>query len=66
MFFSLPRPGAFLAFFAVVEAILLTILAVALKLGGVLLLSWWWVCSPIPLTAVVIFVVAGALSIFER
>jgi len=65
MFSSLPGPGAFLAIPTILAAIFGTLLAVILKLCGVLLLSWWWVLSPVPLALVAIFVVAGALALFE-
>jgi hypothetical protein len=66
MFSSLPGPGALLALLAILAAIFGTFLAVTLKLCGVLLLSWWWVLSPLPIALVGVFVIAGALAILDR
>lgn len=66
MFSSMPGPGAFLALFAILAAVAGTLLSIVLKFCGVLLLSWWWVFSPVPGALILVFVVAGALALLER
>lgn len=36
-----------------------------LKLCGVLLLSWWWVCAPVPIGILLIVLFAGACALLE-
>ena len=47
---------------------LLTVLFIGLKLAGIIAWSWWWVLSPIWISAVIlstIFVIAVALAVFK-
>ena len=62
-FSSMPGPGAFLLVGSVVVALLATALAVALKLCGVLLLSWWWVLAPVPAFLLVVVIIAGLCAL---
>ena len=45
---------------------LLTILFIALKLTGHIAWSWWWVLSPIWITALVLLVIFGIALAFYR
>lgn len=60
----MPGPGAFFFVAALVCSLLATLVGVALKLGGVLLLSWWWVLSPLPILLVLAVIVAGLGALF--
>ena len=52
-------------FIAFVAALVVTVLAVALKLCGVLLLSWWWVCAPVPALVLLVVIIAGLGALFD-
>lgn len=46
---------------------LLTILFIGLKLGGVITWSWWWVLSPLWISALIVLVIfAGAVYAATR
>jgi hypothetical protein len=63
MFSGLPDIKDFFIFASVLGALLLTALAVVLKLCGVLLLSWWWVLAPVPALLVVVVLIAGLCAL---
>lgn len=44
----------------------LTVVAVILKTAGVLLLSWWWVLSPLPLALLVTILIFGICALLDR
>lgn len=66
MFSSLPGLGAILAILSTLALGIGTALAIVLKLCGILLLSWWWVLSPLPLTVLLVCAFAGAISILNK
>jgi hypothetical protein len=44
---------------------MLTILFIGLKLGEVITWSWWWVLSPVWITAVILFLLLTAIAIIH-
>jgi hypothetical protein len=42
---------------------LLTVLFIGLKLGGVIDWSWWWVLSPLWISAAIVAVLLGAVAV---
>lgn len=60
----MPGPGAYLFVAGLVCSLLATAVAVMLKLCGVLLLSWWWVFSPLPILLVLAVIIAGLGALF--
>lgn len=51
-------------FFSICLVAVVQILLIVLKLCGVLLLSWWWVLSLIPILFCVVVVLAGLNALF--
>jgi hypothetical protein len=64
-FSGMPGPGAWLIVASFLCSLLTTALAVVLKLCGVLLLSWWWVFSPLPILLVLLVIIAGLGALFS-
>lgn len=51
-------------FFGICLVAVVQVLLIVLKLCGVLLLSWWWVLSIIPILFCVVVVLAGLNALF--
>jgi hypothetical protein len=51
--------------FVILAAAFVSVLLIGLKLFGFLLLSWWWVMSPIPIVIVLAIFCAGLVSLFD-
>lgn len=45
---------------------LLTILFIGLKLGGVIVIAWWWVLSPLWIPVAFLLFIAILVAIFSR
>lgn len=43
---------------------LLTIVFITLKLTGIIAWSWWWVLSPLWISAIVVLALLGAIILF--
>lgn len=59
-------PLAFLFLVALVAALLLSALGVALKLCGVLLVSWWWIALPVPALLILGLLAVGLMAILGK
>ena len=43
----------------------LTLLFIGLKLGGVIMWSWWWVLSPIWISLIIILIIIAIVIVFQ-